>query len=220
MAELDRETSVRIVERLLEAYPDARCQLHFTTPFELLVATMLSAQCTDERVNMVTPRLFAKYRGPEAFAKASPDEVAEDIREVGLFRSKSKHIVETARILVEAYGGEVPNSRDRLMELPGVGRKTANVVVSNAYGVPAFAVDTHVQRVTNRIGLAHSSDPLKTEQQVCAKLPPELWTKAHHALILHGRRVCTARKPKCHICPVADLCQYARSQAQPKAEQG
>ncbi|WP_067850795.1 endonuclease III [Alicyclobacillus mali (ex Roth et al. 2021)] len=220
MAELDRETSVRIVERLLEAYPDARCQLHFTTPFELLVATMLSAQCTDERVNMVTPRLFAKYRGPEAFAKATPDEVAEDIREVGLFRSKSKHIVETARILVEAYGGEVPNSRDRLMELPGVGRKTANVVVSNAYGVPAFAVDTHVQRVTNRIGLAHSSDPLKTEQQVCAKLPPELWTKAHHALILHGRRVCTARKPKCHNCPVADLCQYARSQAQPKAEEG
>ncbi|WP_062307244.1 endonuclease III [Alicyclobacillus sendaiensis] len=220
MAELDRETSVRVVERLLEAYPDARCQLHFTTPFELLVATMLSAQCTDERVNMVTPRLFAKYRGPEAFAKASPDEVAEDIREVGLFRSKSKHIVETARILVDAYGGEVPKSRERLMELPGVGRKTANVVVSNAYGVPAFAVDTHVQRVTNRIGLAHSSDPLKTEQQVCAKLPPELWTKAHHALILHGRRVCTARKPKCHICPVADLCQYAQSQARVRAEQG
>jgi len=219
MAELDRETSVRVVERLLEAYPDARCQLHFTTPFELLVATILSAQCTDERVNMVTPRLFAKYRGPEGFAKASPDEVAEDIREVGLFRSKSKHIVETARILVDEYGGEVPKSRDRLMELPGVGRKTANVVVSNAYGVPAFAVDTHVQRVTNRIGLAQSNDPLKTEQQVCAKLPPELWTKAHHALILHGRRVCTARKPKCHICPVADLCQYARNQAEQKAEQ-
>lgn len=219
MAELDREASVRVVERLLEAYPDARCQLHFTTPFELLVATILSAQCTDERVNMVTPRLFAKYRGPEAFAAASPEEVAEDIREVGLFRSKSKHIVVTARILVDEYGGEVPKDRDRLMELPGVGRKTANVVVSNAYGVPAFAVDTHVQRVTNRIGLAESTDPLKTEQQVCAKLPSELWTKAHHALILHGRRVCTARKPKCHICPVVDLCQYARARAVTQAEQ-
>ncbi|GLG01327.1 endonuclease III [Alicyclobacillus hesperidum subsp. aegles] len=212
MALLTKRETAEVVARLAQRYPDAKCALNFTTPFELLIATMLSAQCTDARVNMVTARLFQKYQGPRAFATATPEQMAEDIREVGLFRTKAQNIVATARILLEKYGGEVPKNREQLVELPGVGRKTANVVLSNAFGIPAFAVDTHVQRVTNRIGIVKSDDPLKTEEQACRKLPRELWTQAHHLFIHHGRQICVARKPKCDICPVSDLCHYVRAQ--------
>ncbi len=202
-----RETAV-VIERLAEIYPDAKCALNFTTPFELLIATMLSAQCTDVRVNMVTEKLFKKYRGPEAYAGLAPAELEEDIREVGLFRTKAQNIVATSNLLLERYGGEVPADREALVELPGVGRKTANVVLSNAFGLPAFAVDTHVLRVTNRIGIADSSDPLKTEEQACWRIPREDWSRAHHLFIHHGRNICVARTPKCQVCPITDVCQY------------
>lgn len=210
MALLSKRETVEVMEKLAERYPDARCALNFTTPFELLIATMLSAQCTDVRVNLVTSRMFTKYRGPEDFAVASPEEVQEDIREVGLFRNKAQNIVAASRMLLEQYGGEVPRNRDRLMELPGVGRKTANVVLSNAFAVPALAVDTHVLRVSNRIGLADSDNPNETERQICRRVPKDMWSQAHHWLIHHGRQICVARKPKCPLCPVQEHCQYVR----------
>lgn len=210
MALLTKRETVEVIERLANIYPDAKCALNFTTPFELLIATMLSAQCTDVRVNMVTEKLFVKYHGPGDFAKTTPQALEEDIREVGLFRTKAQNIVATANLLLERYGGEVPTSREELVQLPGVGRKTANVVLSNAFDVPAFAVDTHVLRVTNRIGIADSDDPLKTEEQACRRIPKVKWSQAHHVLIHHGRQICVARKPKCEICPVSELCQYFR----------
>lgn len=197
-----------IFAKLADCYPDARCALNFSTPFELLIATMLSAQCTDVRVNLVTDKLFKKYRGPEAFAAVTPEELQNDIREVGLFRTKAQNIVATSKILLQRDGGQVPPDMDRLVSLPGVGRKTANVVLANAFGIPAFAVDTHVLRVSNRIGLAKSDKPDEVERQVCRKIPRELWSQAHHWLIHHGRQICVARTPKCELCPVALYCQF------------
>ncbi|MBO2520910.1 MAG: endonuclease III [Firmicutes bacterium] len=197
----------RILEILAETYPDAKCELNFTTPFELLVATILSAQSTDKRVNMVTERLFAKYNTPEAFAALPYEVLEEEIKEIGLYRNKAKHIIEMSRRLLEAFDGEVPQDRDALQTLPGVGRKTANVVVSNAFGIPAIAVDTHVFRVANRLGLARGAKtPLETEKQLMRNIPRELWSAAHHWLIHHGRRVCHARNPRCGQCPLLELC--------------
>ena len=208
MALLSRANTRRMLAKLAEAYPDAKCALNFRNPFELLIATMLSAQCTDERVNMVTQSLFAKYPRPEDYAALTPEILQEDIKQLGLFRTKSENIIATCKLLLEKYHGQVPTSRDDLVDLPGVGRKTANVVLSNAFGMPALAVDTHVKRVANRIGLANSMNPETVEAEVCSRIPEELWSPAHHWLIHHGRRVCSARSPKCEQCPVSEFCQY------------
>lgn len=201
-----------ILQRLEETYPDAGCELVHSSPFELLVATILSAQCTDERVNIVTGRLFPELNQPEHYAALPYEELAELIKDCGLFRSKARSIVDTSRILLDEHDGEVPRSRDELMKLPGVGRKTANVVMSTAFGTPAIAVDTHVFRVANRIGLADAKDTSKTEEQLMEIIPEALWSDTHHRLIHHGRRICSARRPKCHECPIEPFCRYAAEQ--------
>ncbi|SFU91717.1 endonuclease III [Alicyclobacillus macrosporangiidus] len=205
---LSRADTRRMLVKLEEAYPDAKCALNFSNPFELLIATMLSAQSTDARVNQVTARLFQKYKTPEDYARLTPEILQEDIKELGLFRAKAEHIIAASRMLLEKYNGQVPASQEELVKLPGVGRKTANVVVSNAFGIPAIAVDTHVQRVANRIGIANSMNPEMTERQLCQRIPQKLWSQAHHWLIHHGRKVCSARKPKCDICPVSSFCRF------------
>ncbi|WAH36578.1 endonuclease III [Alicyclobacillus dauci] len=210
MTLMTKRETVEVMEKLRDRYPDARCALNFTTPFELLIATMLSAQCTDVRVNIVTEWLFKKYHGPEDFASVSPEELQEDIRDVGLFRNKAQNIIAASQLLLEKYGGVVPADREALMSLPGVGRKTANVVLSNAFDIPALAVDTHVLRVSNRIGLANSDSPDETEQLICRRVPKDMWSQAHHWLIHHGRQICAARKPKCEACPITSHCQYYR----------
>ena len=191
---------------LKKAYPDVRPALVYDTPFELLVSTMLAAQCTDKQVNKVTAVLYPLYSTPEQFSRLTVEELEPYIHSCGFFHSKAKNIIAMSKILVEKYGGEVPADRDLLTTLPGVGRKTANVVVSNAFGIPAIAVDTHVFRVTNRMGLADADDVLKTEQQLMEHIPEKDWSDAHHWLIYHGRLICDARKPKCAECCVADVC--------------
>ncbi len=200
-----------ILERLSQMYPDAKCALDHSNAFELLIATMLSAQCTDARVNIVTGRMFPTHNRPEHFAAITPDQIGEMIRDCGLWQSKAKNIHETCRILLDQHGGEVPPSMEELVKLPGVGRKTANVVLSNAFGVPAIAVDTHVFRVSNRLGLADAESVEQTEQQLMRRIPKEQWSPAHHWLIHHGRQVCDARKPRCSECPLLDLCKYGQS---------
>ncbi len=197
---------LRELERL---YPDARPALHFQNPYQLLVAVILSAQCTDVKVNMVTPALFAAYPDAQALAKAEPADVEPLIKTCGLYHNKAKNLVATARALVAEYGGEVPADHDKLVALPGVGRKTANVVMSCAFGADAIAVDTHVFRVSNRLGLADAGDVLATERQLMQHIPRDKWSRAHHWLIFHGRRVCAARKPACERCTLASWCQYA-----------
>lgn len=197
----------RILEILAHMYPDAKCELNYTTPFELLVATILSAQSTDKRVNMVTERLFPKYNTPEAFAALPYETLEEEIKEIGLYRSKAKNIIEMSRLLLERYDGQVPADREALEQLPGVGRKTANVVISNAFDIPAIAVDTHVFRVANRLGLVYrAKTPLESERQLMKNVPKEQWTATHHRLIHHGRRLCHARNPNCGECPLLGLC--------------
>ncbi len=198
----------RLILDALEAqHPDADTELHYRTPFELLVATILSAQSTDQRVNMVTPALFARYPDAAALARESPAAIEPLIVQTGFFRQKAKAITAMARQLVEAHGGEVPADMDALVKLPGVGRKTANVVLGHALGVPGLAVDRHVLRVANRIGLVKSEDPEEVERQLCRLWPPEEWTRASDTLILHGRRVCRPR-PLCDICAVQQECAY------------
>lgn len=201
----------KIMDTLAAMYPDAHCELNFRNPFELLIATILSAQSTDRQVNKVTERLFKKYPTPQDFLSLSEEELAEEIRGLGLYRNKSKNILQTCRILVEQYQGEVPADREALEKLPGVGRKTANVVLSNAFGVPALAVDTHVHRVSNRLGLADSRTPLETEKQLTRRIPRKEWSIAHHRLIWHGRRICSARNPKCGICDLSSYCRFAKN---------
>lgn len=199
-----------IIELLSETYPQASCELLYRNPFELLIATMLSAQATDKKVNQITPKLFEKYKRPEDFINLSQQELENEIKQIGLYRTKSKNILETCRILVSIYNGNVPQDLEALESLPGVGRKTANVVLSNAFNIPAIAVDTHVFRVANRIGIANSKNVLETEQQLMKNIPESDWTKAHHLLIWHGRRICEARKPKCDICPLILHCDHIK----------
>jgi endonuclease-3 len=197
----------QIVALLRQDYPDARCSLNFTTPLELLVATILSAQCTDERVNAVTASLFQKYRRAEDYAQARPEELEQDIKQTGFYRNKAKHLREMAAILVARYGGEVPRSMAELVTLPGVARKTANVVMGNAYGiVEGVVVDTHVGRVSRRLALTGSEDPVKVEQDLMAVLPQADWLDFSHLVIYHGRAVCQARRPLCEICSLRPLC--------------
>jgi len=201
-----------VVSRLASEYPGSAtelCALEHDGPFQLLVATILSAQCTDERVNMVTPGVFAAYPSPEALAGASLDDLEERIRSTGFFRSKSKSLVGMARVLTERFGGEVPSSMEDLTTLPGVGRKTANVVRSVALGLPGLPVDTHVGRLTRRLGLTAQTDPVKVEDEVDALVPPEEWGALSLRLILHGRKVCRARSPRCEQCVLADICPSA-----------
>ncbi len=201
-----RARAAEVLQRLKTLYPDAETELDFRTPFELLIAVILSAQATDRGVNEVTPGLFEVY--PDAFvlAKATPQEVEPLINRIGLFRSKAKNIVRTARMLVENHGGEVPHDFNALLKLPGVGRKTANVVAGTLFGRPGIAVDTHVLRLANRLKFSSSKDPVKVEKHLERLYPPEEWVYVHHALILHGRRVCKARRPECERCVLNDIC--------------
>jgi endonuclease-3 len=197
-----------LVRNLERAYPDAACALRFTTPLELLVATILAAQCTDERVNQVTATLFRKYRRAEDYAAAAPGTFEGEIRSTGFFRAKTRSVLGMARALVEHHGGEVPRTLEALTALPGVGRKTANVVLGNAFGVPGIAVDTHVFRVTQRLGLAKADDPEEIESQLTEVIPRPGWTRFCHLIQAHGRRVCLARTPACPACPVRALCPW------------
>ena len=197
----------RKVDRLLAAaYPDARCELDFGTPFQLLVATVLSAQTTDKRVNLVTPALFAAYPDPAALAAADRAEVERIVQPTGFFRAKTESLMRLAQALVERYDGEVPARLEELVTLPGVGRKTANVVLGDAFGLPGITVDTHVGRLSRRFGWTAETDPVKVEHEVGALFPKRDWTPLSHHLIFHGRRVCHARNPACGACPVARLC--------------
>lgn len=196
-----------VVRRLRESYADAHCALVHRNAFELLVATILSAQCTDARVNLVTRDLFRRFPTPAAIVKSKPGELEEAIRSTGFFNNKAKNIRAACRILVERHGGEVPRTMDELLELPGVARKTANVVLGTAFGIRSgFVVDTHVQRLARRFGWTRHEDPEKVETDLCTLLPDEDWIFLGHALIGHGRRVCAARAPKCQECVLADLC--------------
>lgn len=197
-----------ILDKLEVLYPDAKCELNYTTPFELLIATILSAQCTDVRVNIVTDKMFKKYNTAKEFNKLSLEQIIEDIKTCGLYKSKAEKIKETSRILCENFDGEVPNTLEELVTLPGVGRKTAGVVLSNAFNVPAIAVDTHVFRVSNRIGIVHTATPEKTEFKLMEVIPRNRWSHSHHVLIFHGRRMCKARKPECTECPIKRDCDY------------
>jgi endonuclease-3 len=197
-----------VIERLEALYPDAKAELDFKNPFELLIAVILSAQCTDVRVNQVTKVLFEVAGDALSLSELPIEQIEEIIKPCGLYKTKSKNIQETARRLVAFYGGEVPSSHEALTELPGVGRKTANVVVSNAFGIPAIAVDTHVFRVSNRIGLAKASTVEATESQLMKAIDKDKWTLAHHMIIFHGRRVCKARQPQCEVCTLSDLCEF------------
>jgi endonuclease-3 len=195
---------------LAVAYPDAICELDHRDPFELLTATILSAQTTDARVNMVTPTLFAKYPDAVALASADPADVEEIIRSTGFFQNKTKSLIGMAQAVVERYGGEVPSALEDLVTLPGVGRKTGNVVRSVAFGLPGLPVDTHVGRVTRRLGLTTEEDPVKVELELDSHLPPTEWGPFSLRTILHGRRVCDAKKPACEVCSLEDLCPSSR----------
>ncbi|HBG09845.1 MAG: endonuclease III [Limnochordia bacterium] len=199
---------LEVLKILKSMYPNARTELRHDSPFQLLVATILSAQCTDERVNQITAELFPAFPTARHLAAASFAEVANYVRSAGLWRSKTNNLLKTAQILVEKYDGEVPQTREELEALPGVGRKTANVVLANAFGIPAIAVDTHVFRVANRLGLSNGSTPLQVEQQLMEVIPEEEWISAHHWLIRHGRALCKARKPLCDRCPLQPHCRY------------
>jgi endonuclease-3 len=203
----ERARAAEIVAVLRADYPDAKCSLNFSTPLELLVATILSAQCTDERVNVVTQALFHKYRSAHDYATAIPEELEQDIKQTGFYRNKAKHLREACAMIVERFGGEVPRTMDELTSLPGVARKTANVVLGNAYGiVDGVVVDTHVGRLAQRLGLTSSDEPAKIEQDLMALVPREDWLGLSHMLIYHGRAVCQARKPLCEQCALCSLC--------------
>jgi endonuclease-3 len=201
-----RRQAGRIVRRLARLYPDAHCALHHRNPLELLVATILSAQCTDARVNQVTPALFARYPDAVAFATADPRELEKLIQSTGFFRNKARNIIGCCRELVERHGGRVPATMEELVPLPGVGRKTANVILGTAFATPGITVDTHVGRLSRRLGLTEHTDPVKVERDLMALLPRKQWTMFSHRLIFHGRQVCHARKPDCAGCGLAALC--------------
>jgi endonuclease III len=205
------ERAPEILTRLLAAYPDARCALEHRDAFELLCATILSAQCTDARVNLVTPVLFERYPTPGALARAAPAEVEEIIKSTGFFRNKTKSLIGMAQALVADYGGKVPGTMEELLGLPGVGRKTANVVLGNAFGRnEGITVDTHVARLSRLLGLTRHSDPLKIEQDLIPLFPRDHWTLLSHLLIFHGRQICIARRPRCERCVLSDLCPSSR----------
>jgi endonuclease-3 len=206
------ERAPGIVRRLSEAYPDAKVALRFTNPLECLVATILSAQCTDEKVNEVTATLFEKYRAAEDYLRVPEDELKADIKPTGFFNQKATAIREACRRIVEAYGGEVPGTMADLLTLRGVARKTANIVLGNSFGiVEGVAVDTHVKRVSNRLGLSDQKDPVKIEVELMERIPRDRWFDFTYVLIDHGRAICVAKKPRCHVCPVEPLCPASQA---------
>jgi endonuclease III len=220
---IDAPTSLSPVKKdipallaLLDAlYPDARCSLEHSNPLQLLVATILSAQCTDERVNQVAPALFEKYPSAASYAEAPAEELEADIRSTGFYRNKARSIQGCCRILHQKYQGSVPSDLETLVQLPGIGRKTANVILGNAYGIPGIVVDTHVGRLSQRIGLTRNKVPEKIEQDLMAQIPRERWTRFGHQLIAHGRQLCLARRPKCDRCPLRPHCDYGSQQVAP-----
>ncbi|WP_300408032.1 endonuclease III [Lagierella sp.] len=201
-----------VLDILEETFPDAKAELNYSSPFELLVATILSAQCTDVRVNLTTAELFKEHNTPEKMLELSEEQLGKFIKSCGFYNTKSKNILLTSKILVEEYNSKVPNTMKELVQLPGVGRKTANVVLSNAFNVPSIAVDTHVFRVSNRIGIANATDVKETERQLRRRIDKDRWSKSHHVLIFHGRRICKARKPLCSSCPVNSYCLYYKKE--------
>jgi endonuclease-3 len=206
----DRTKALKIIELLEKEFPDARIALHYTDPLELLIATILSAQCTDERVNMVTKTLFAKYRKIKDYAEADLKELEQDIKPTGFYHNKAKNIKKCCQMLVERYNSQVPRTMAELLELPGVARKTANIVLQNAYGVvEGIAVDTHVRRVSARLGLTENEAPVKIEQDLMRTVPRDKWMRITDLLITLGRRICTAKKPKCEICVLNKICPSA-----------
>jgi endonuclease-3 len=211
VAKRDEPARLRAIQKTLdELYPDATCELDFETPFQLLVATILSAQCTDKRVNLVTPKLFARFPDAAAMAEADSAEVEELIKSTGFYRNKTKSILGAARVLMEDFDGELPQTMDELLTLPGVARKTANVVLGTAFGKnEGFVVDTHIARLSQRLALTRQEDPVKIERDLCDKLPQASWTRIGHQLIWHGRRVCFARKPNCGGCALSPYCPSA-----------
>lgn len=211
---LSKEEIKKVLEKLDERFPDAKAELNYTNPFELLIATILSAQCTDVQVNKTTSTLFEELKTPEDYIKLSEEEMGKRIKSCGFYKTKGKNILETCRLLIENHNSQVPNTMEELTKLPGVGRKTANVVLSNAFDIPGIAVDTHVFRVANRIGLADSKNVLDTEKDLMDNIDKQMWSKAHHLLIFHGRRICKARKPLCDICPVRDYCFYYETEVE------
>ncbi|MEW4427417.1 endonuclease III [Paenibacillus pabuli] len=208
---MNAATVRHILDTMEAMFPDAHCELNHSNAFELTVAVLLSAQCTDETVNKVTADLFQKYTSPADYLAVPLEELEQDIRRIGLYRNKAKHIQNMCRLLIEQYGGDVPQEHDQLVTLPGVGRKTANVVVSNAFGVPAIAVDTHVERVSKRLGLAGWDDSvLEVEKKLMKRVPRDEWTLTHHRIIFFGRYHCKAQNPGCHICPLLDVCREGK----------
>lgn len=213
---LSRKDALTVMDILEKTYPSAKAELDFTNPLELLVATILSAQCTDVRVNKTTPVLFEKYKTAKDYAEADLEELMEIIRPCGFYRTKANHLIGAGRVMEESFQGQVPRTMEAIMTLPGVGRKTANVVLSNAFGVPGIAVDTHVFRVSNRIGLCDTDTPEKTEMALQKIIPKDRWSQSHHVLIFHGRRCCAARKPQCTVCPVSEQCLFWRKKQNEK----
>ncbi|XID94376.1 endonuclease III [Paenibacillaceae bacterium WGS1546] len=201
-----------ILNTIAEMFPDARCELNHRNPFELTIAVLLSAQCTDETVNKVTATLFEKYKTPQDYLNVPLEELENDIRRIGLFRNKAANIQKLCRIVIDRHGGDVPRTHEELTELPGVGRKTANVVMSNAFDVPAIAVDTHVERVSKRLGIAKPDDSvLEVEKKLMRKVPRDEWTITHHRLIFFGRYHCKAQNPQCEICPLLEHCKEGKA---------
>lgn len=207
---MTKKEKVKLLQAELDrAYPEAKCSLNYTTPAEMLIATQMSAQCTDARVNIITETLFKKYPTVEAFANAGYDELCSDIKSAGFYRNKAKNIIACCKRLIDVYGGEVPDTMEDLLTLPGTGRKTANLVLGDIFGQPAVVVDTHCIRLTNRIGLTKEQDPVKIEMELKKIIPEDYQLRFCHQMVYHGRACCTARKPKCEVCPIAHLCKSA-----------
>lgn len=205
---MKKEKRDKVIEILENTYKGAKCGLDFSSSYELLISTILSAQCTDERVNEVTKELYKKYNTPEAMVTLTDEKLGEIIKSCGLYKNKSKNILAASKCILNEYNGKVPETMEELIKLPGVGRKTANVVLSNAFGVPAIAVDTHVFRVANRIGIGKGKDVDQVEKELMKNIPKEKWSDAHHYIIWHGRKICKARNPQCSICPLSECCEY------------
>ena len=209
---MNKKDAIRIIETLKEMYPEAKCSLDFSTPFQMLVSVVLSAQCTDERVNKTTPSIFLKYSTPQDFADMDIELLEELIHPCGFYKTKAKNLKRTAQILVEKYDGIVPNNMEDLMSLPGVGRKSANVIMLEAFDLPqGIAVDTHCKRIANRLGFSSESDPAKIEQDLLKVIPKEYYKDVNHIFIWHGRNVCTSQKPKCDSCKLQQYCKYNKS---------
>lgn len=212
---MDNKKNIEIIEKLKEMYPDAKCSLDFTTPFELLVAVILSAQCTDERVNKTTPTIFEKFNTPEHFAKMDLSLLENLIHSCGFYKNKAKNIKMTSQIILDKFNGQVPNTMEDLISLPGVGRKTANVVMLEAFNNPqGVAVDTHCRRISNRIGFSKETDPEKIEKDILKQFSKKYYYDLNHILIWHGRNLCTSRNPKCDICPISSYCNEFKKQKQ------